>query len=76
MTDTIIPLPVDPETARAYNEATEEDRLRIQLLLRVRLREWMTVPGRPLREIRDDIAAEAQARGLTPEILEELLRDE
>lgn len=76
MADAYISLPVDPDTARMYNEASDEDRLRIQVLLRLYLGTWLTRPGRSLNEIMDQIGAEAQARGLTPEILEDILRDE
>ena len=76
MADTMITIPVDAETARTYNTASEEDRLRIQLLLRLQLREWATGRRRTLREVMDEIGSKAQARGLTPEILDELLRDE
>jgi hypothetical protein len=33
-------------------------------------------PSRPLREVMDEIGANAEKRGLTPEILNSLLRDE
>jgi len=76
MADAYISLPVDPDTARMYNEASDEDRLRIHVLLRLYLGNWLMRPGRSLNEIMDQIGAEAQARGLTPEILEDILRDE
>ena len=71
-----IPLEVDSETARAFSEASSEDRRKLQLLLRLRLRELTSRPARPLKDIMDEIGREAAARGLTPEILESLLRDE
>jgi hypothetical protein len=76
MIDTVIPIPVDAETARVYREASVEDQMKIQLLLRLRLRELAELPSGSLAEIMDEIGAKAQARGLTPEILESLLRDE
>ena len=76
MATATIPLEVDADTARAYSAASAEDRRRLQLLLRLRLRELTVRPARPLKEIMDDIGAEAATRGLTPEILESLLRDE
>jgi hypothetical protein len=42
----------------------------------LRLRELAEMPSRSLQDIMDDIGAKAEARGLTPEILETLLRDE
>lgn len=76
MSGTTITLPLDAETARAYHTASPEDRKKIQLLLRLRLRELTELPTSSLVEIMDDVGAKAQARGLTPEILEDLLRDE
>lgn len=71
-----ISIEVDPETARAFTEASPEDRRKLQLLLRLRLRELTTGRSRPLKQIMDDIGQEAEARGLTPEILESLLNGE
>jgi hypothetical protein len=71
-----IALEVDPDTARAFSEASSEDRRKLQLLLRLRLRELTSRPIRPLKDVMDEIGREATARGLTPEILESLLRDE
>lgn len=76
MSETIIALPVDAETARVYHTASSEDRKKIQVLLRLRLRELTEPPSSSLAEIMDDIGAKAQARGLTPEILKDLLHDE
>ncbi len=42
-----ISIEVDPETARAYSEATPEEQRTLQLLLRRRLRELLTMPVRP-----------------------------
>lgn len=71
-----ISIDVDPVAARAFFEASAEERRKLQLLLGLRLRELTTGPTRPLKEIMDEIGAEAESRGLTPEILESLLRDE
>lgn len=76
MDTTIIAVPVDPATAEAYNAASPELQQKVQLLLRLRLRDLIVEPQRPLQEIMDEIGNEAEARGLTPEVLEELLRDE
>jgi len=70
-----ITIPVDTETARAYAAASKEERRKMQLLLRLRLQELTTSPTRPLKEILEDIGRKAEARGLTPEVLESLLHD-
>ncbi len=49
---------------------------KIQLLLRLRVRELFAQSNVSLQQIMDDIGAKAEARGLTPEILETLLCDE
>jgi hypothetical protein len=76
MATAIIPLEVDAETARAFSAASAEDRRKLQLLLRLRLRELTARPARPLKEVMDEIGRQAEACGLTPDILESLLRDE
>lgn len=76
MIDTVIPIPVDAETARIYHEAPAEAQKKIQLLLRLRLRELAELPSGSLSDIMEEIGTKAEARGLTPEILERLLRDE
>ncbi len=70
-----VTIPVDPEIARAYHAASQGDRKKIQLLLGLRLRELATLPTDSLAEIMDNMGTRAEARGLTPEILEELLRE-
>jgi len=76
MTTATISIPVDPEAARAFTEASPEEQRKLALLLSLRLRELVVGPERPLKQIMDEIGAQAEARGLTPEILDELLRDE
>ena len=76
MTTTNISLEVDPESARVFASASAEDRRKLQLLLSLRLRELTARPARPLNEVMDEIGRNAEARGLTPAILESLLRDQ
>ncbi|PDW01502.1 hypothetical protein [Candidatus Viridilinea mediisalina] len=74
--EAVIVIPVDAATAQAYTSASPEDQLRMQLMLRFHLRAWITDSCRPLHAIMDDIGQTAKVRGLTPEILEEILREE
>jgi hypothetical protein len=76
MATATIALEVDADTARAFAAASAEDQRKLQLLLSLRLRELTTRPARPFKEVMDEIGRNAEARGLTPEILESLLRDE
>lgn len=73
MATATISIEVDQEAARAYTEASAEERRKLQLLLSLRLREFVDRRGRSLQEIMDEIGARAQSRGLTPEVLESLL---
>jgi hypothetical protein len=70
-----ITIRVDPEAASAYLAASEDDRCKLDLLLSLRLHE-ATRPGETLDEVVRDISAKAQARGLTPAILESILHDQ
>jgi hypothetical protein len=76
MTNTTISIPVDVSTAIAYSQASLEQQQKIQLLLCLRARELSTPSNVSLQQIMDDIGAQAEARGLTPQILETLLDDE
>jgi hypothetical protein len=76
MATTTISLEVDVDSARAFSSASAEDRRKLQLLLNLRLRELTARPARPLKEVMDEIGRAAEARGLTPEILDSLLRDD
>jgi len=69
-----ITIRVDPEAARAYRAATEQDRRKLDLLLSLRLHDALR-PGGSLKELRRDISRKAQERGLTPEILETILHE-
>lgn len=76
MTQTAITIIVDEVTARTYEMVSPADQQKMEMLLRLRLRELMAMPSQSLREIMDEIGSKAQERGLTPEVLEDLLRDE
>ena len=69
-----ITIRVDAETARAYREAPEEQRRKLDLLLSLRLQDALRCGG-SLQELMRDISRKAQERGLTPELLEEILHE-
>jgi hypothetical protein len=71
-----ISIEVDEATAKAYSSAPAEQQRKMQLLLQLHLKEIVSGPIKSLGQVMDETSAEAQARGLTPEILESLLRDE
>ena len=74
MTTATISIAVDAESARVLSEAPPDERRKLELLLSLRLRELVSGPARSLQEIMDQMGAEAAARGLTPEVLESLIR--
>ena len=68
----IINIQLDDDAAQIYTTASAEDRKKLQLLLSFWLREF-DIPSISLTDLMDEISEKAQARGLTPEILENLL---
>ena len=71
-----ITIKVDESAARAFAEASPGEQQKLQILLSLRLQELTTTEGKSLQAVMDVIGSAAEARGLTPEILETLLRDE
>lgn len=73
MADTLITVTLDDATAEAYQAASEEERAKMHLLVRLLLREYATSTTMPLPQLMDLISDEAIHRGLTPELLEQIL---
>jgi hypothetical protein len=73
MRDPTITISVDAPTAEAYAAASDQDKRKIELLLRLCLRELTQIPGSGLDAVMDRMAASAAARGLNPSILGSLL---
>ncbi|MBZ0320747.1 MAG: hypothetical protein K8L91_30315 [Anaerolineae bacterium] len=71
-----ITIPVDEATVRAYESASEAERERIQLLLRLWVLRQGERPARALDEVMEAMAIEAAANGLTSEILQSILDDD
>ena len=71
-----ITLHVDPDSAKAFESASEEERNKIEAVLSLRLRGLLIPAGITLRQAMDELGQEAEANGLTPEILESILRCE
>ncbi|HEV2238316.1 MAG TPA: hypothetical protein VGR57_16760 [Ktedonobacterales bacterium] len=69
-----ITLRVSAEAAQAFRRATPEEQLRLETLVSLQLMGQLQ-PRRGLDEIMAEMSQQARARGLTPEILEDLLRD-
>jgi hypothetical protein len=67
-----ITISVDSEVASAYMAASQSERQKLDLLVSLRLRE-VTRSTQSLREIAAEVSKKAQQRGLTPEILKNIL---
>ena len=75
MGTTTITIQVETEAAKAFAAASPEDQRKMQLLLSLRLQDLTTPQEQPLQAVMNEIGAIAEARGLTPEILDSLLHD-
>jgi len=74
MPNPTITIPLDPQTARAYDSAGPEEKQKIQALLSLWLRELATSQYPSLQQVLDEVGRKARARGLTPETLDALLK--
>lgn len=72
---TTIRIPVDSNLAEVYNTASINEQRKVQALLTLWLRECDETGQISLDVLMDTISDRAQARGLTPELLESLLND-
>lgn len=66
-------LPLDPETAQKYEEIDAETQQEILLFLAAELKRKLQIAK--LFDSMNALSAEAQANGLTPEILESILTE-
>ncbi len=72
---TTITIPVDSQVAQAWEAADEQGRQKAEALVGLWLREVLSEKRRSLEEIMDEAGREAEARGLTQEILDSILKD-
>jgi len=70
-----ITIRVTPRAAHIYRAASEQDRRKLDVLLSLRLSD-VNEPSRSLKEIMCEASEEAQAQGITPDILKEILDEE
>ncbi len=66
---------VNSEAARIFEAASEAQRCKFEALLSLKLTQ-ATREKRTLEAVMDDISQKAQARGLTPEILDAILHEQ
>jgi hypothetical protein len=74
MANPTITIPLDPETARAYDAAPADERRKIQALLSLWLRELTAGELPSLQQVLDEVGRKAQDRGLTPGVLDSILK--
>lgn len=67
-----ITVSVDSEVAATYRAASTVDRRKLDLLINLRLRD-ATRTDQSLREVMLEVSRNAQERGLTPAILQDIL---
>jgi len=75
-----ITIKVPEEIAQAYREASDLEKQQIELkfstLMKLKINSIQTEKVDTLGQLMDDISRKAIARGLTPEILEEILNED
>lgn len=69
-----ITIPLDAQTAQAYDAAAPEQKQKIRALLSLWLRELACADYPPLQQILDETARKAKERGLTPELLDLIVK--
>jgi hypothetical protein len=69
-----ITVEVDEAAARVFKNASPEERRTLEALVSLQLLEAST-PRQSLRELMDTISQRAQERGMTEEILQEILKE-
>jgi hypothetical protein len=74
MAKATVTIPLDPQTARAYDSAAPEQKRKMRALLSLWLRELATGEYPSLQLALEDVGRKARDRGLTPEMLDSLLK--
>ncbi|MCG8352656.1 MAG: hypothetical protein MI924_33235 [Chloroflexales bacterium] len=74
MTTEIITIRVDARAAQVFKTASDDERRKLEALLSLRLLE-ATQTTESLEHLMRRISENAQRRGLTPEILQDILND-
>ena len=69
-----ITIPVDLDIQQAFEQASEEELQELQVLVSLFFKEGWAKKN--IVEVMQEIGSRAQGRGLTPEILDEILQDE
>ena len=71
-----ITISVDADLAEFYYSAPDSERRKLDLIINLRLRNFLAPPKKSLLTLMDEISREAQSNGMTPEILQSILDEE
>lgn len=71
-----ITLQIEVDAARAFRSASADEQEKLQTLMSVLLREYAKTDATSLKRTMDEIGRRAQEKGLTPELLNSILKGE
>ncbi len=74
-TPELITIPIAADLAHAYSNASSEEKIKIQAQVEHLLREMLPTTSQTLQSVVHELSQKAADRGMTPEILEELLNE-
>ncbi len=75
LTETIS-IEVDAETAQYLKQSSQEDKKKLGILIGANVRHYAKADRRSLKTAMENLRRQAEANGLTPEILQSILEDE
>ncbi len=76
MSTEAITIELDSDSAQVFKSASTAEREKLQILLGIWLKEYARAEAASLKDTMDEISREAQGRGLTPETLESVLKED
>jgi hypothetical protein len=71
-----ITIELDSDSAQVFKSASADEREKLQVLLGIWLKEYARADSASLKDTMNEISSEAQNRGLTPQILESILKED
>jgi len=71
-----VTLQIEVDAARAFKSASADEREKLQALMSVLLREYAKTDATSLKRTMDEIGERAREKGLTPELLDSILKGE
>lgn len=75
MPNRTITIPVDTQTAQAWSSADQQKRRKLEALAGLFLWDVVSEKRPSLDAVLEEVGRKAQTRGLTPEILDSILKD-